>query len=183
MSLLVLDDESKRNAIIEGIKSGLSLEDVCMKVGLTRSTVLQYRRANPKFDAAIVQAAKAGRGRIRKTVFDGLPPYKDRELQARIINDVLRGGSCREDDLERIAKKHGFRLSQIWLWRRLDDQWRYDFESALKSVRDPKLLHGLLETLEVHKCKCVDCRALRYPPARRAEYVLLVNPSSNNGEA
>jgi len=160
MSSLILDNEEKRRAVIEGIASGLSLDDVALKLGLNKTTIHNYRCSNEEFDKAVVQASQSG-GRIGYLfVYQETPPHKDRPLQARIIDDILKGGSCTKSALAQIVEKHGLKLHQIWLWRRLDDEWLVKLEAALLKVRNPNLNHGT-SGAHKHGCRCIHCRAIK----------------------
>ncbi|MEU4836532.1 hypothetical protein, partial [Streptosporangium sp. NPDC023615] len=87
MSILVLDDDDKRRRIVEGIASGLTMQEACAKEGVGMITVYSYRCANQEFDEAIVEASRDAGGRL-VPVFWQVPPYKDQALRERIIADV-----------------------------------------------------------------------------------------------
>ncbi|MEU4830108.1 hypothetical protein, partial [Streptosporangium sp. NPDC023615] len=83
----------------------------------------------------------------------------------------LAGGSCLDEDLARVMKRHGYRLRQVMTWRAYDDEWASDLEGALLAVRDPDLRHGSVHVAKTVKCRCIECRVLLHPPAKRAGYL------------
>ncbi|WP_326641033.1 hypothetical protein OG884_00590 [Streptosporangium sp. NBC_01755] len=180
MSILILDDDGVRRQIIEGIASGLTMAEVSVKVGVDTTTIHSYRCADQEFDRVVVDASFAVGGNCFP-VYRETPPYKNRLLQARIVDDVLKGGGCLESDLVRVAEKHGYRLRQVLMWRAYDDQWAAAFEGALIAVRDPGVEHGSWRVAKKLKCRCVDCRSLTYPWAVRPDYLLRGKPYRDYG--
>ncbi|MEU4836569.1 hypothetical protein [Streptosporangium sp. NPDC023615] len=133
-------------------------------------TIHNYRCANREFDQAVVCASFAAGGDC-SPVFTATPPYKDRLLQARIIRDISEGGSCLEDDLVRVVEGYGYRLRQVWLWRKYDDVWLLAFETALMNVRNPNLAHGTKNAWLRVRCKCIYCRAMGLREPHRGHYI------------
>ncbi|MFF5109815.1 hypothetical protein [Streptosporangium sp. NPDC000509] len=166
MPYLLLDRRTNRRKIINGLASGLSLRQVCAEVGINPVTVYVFRQRDREFDRAVIKAA--GRhGKTLRSLYVGVPPYKDRELQRRILHDISQGG-CREDDLAKVAAKYGFGLRQWWRWRTLDETWRHSFDRALMRVRDPALNHGAVSAYRAG-CRCPPCRTVTHPRERRYE--------------
>ncbi|GAA3016473.1 hypothetical protein [Streptosporangium longisporum] len=164
---LLINDSARKRAIIGGLASGLSFKEACARAEVKELTALVCRHKDQEFDRAVVEAASR-HGKVLRSLHVGMPPYKDRELQARILQDIATTGA-RADALAKVAQRYGFRVRHFWIWGRMDDLWRGRINRLLMSVRDPNLPHGTSPAYRKHKCRCPPCRSLTLTKEKRRQ--------------